>query len=178
MKFRLKKEISSFIINAINKIHRSKSEDYLYLKPSTSSIFQEKSNKDETNKNNILFQKILKSKIPKNILKIINSPKLQLDSDEYFEEIENEKNNNIIYNNNEIQYISIDLFIFMVGKGNYDNDFLVVFTEQCFAFIGLERLIKKILNALKYFEIKKQTHLINFLTIINEFINSKHILNE
>ena len=178
MKFRLKKEISSFIINANNKIERSKSDDYLYLKPSTSSIFQEKSNKDETNKNNILFQKILKSKIPKNILKIINSPKLQLDSDEYFEEIENEKNNNIIYNNNEIQYISIDLFIFMVGKGNYDNDFLVVFTEQCFAFIGLERLIKKILNALKYFEIKKQTHLINFLTIINEFINSKHILNE
>ena len=67
MKFRLKKEISSFIINANNKIERSKSDDYLYLKPSTSSIFQEKSNKDETNKNNILFQKKLKSKIPKNI---------------------------------------------------------------------------------------------------------------
>ena len=177
MKFRLNKVMSSFIINAKKTIPRSQSDSFLAL--SISSISVDKSNNDdETNKNNILRQSMV-SKIPKNSLIKINplSPTLQLESDEFFEEIEQEEIN-IIHNNNEIKLISIDLFIFMVGEGNYfDNDFLFIFIEQSFTFISYERLIKKILNALKYFE-KNQIHLINFLKIINEFIKSKQHLNE
>lgn len=181
MKFRLNKEISSFIINTKTKLGKSKSNDYLNINPSISSIIGEPEENNILNYNKssekISLSLTLKSKISNNVLKKINplSPKLQLDSDEYFEEIEQEEIN-IIHNNKEIQYISIDLFIFKVGNGDFDNDFLVIFIEQCFTFISFERLIKKILYALKYFE-TNQTHLINYLKIINEYINSKQYLN-
>lgn len=171
MKFRLYKLISQFITKKNKILVKTNSVDNIIKKRNLiKSNSKEKNNVIDLENNQQSCKKTLVEKPPKSVLKIISSPKQQLEDDEYIDENEQEEIN-IIHKNKEIKFISIDLLIFMIGNEVFDQNFVKIFIEQSFAFISYERLINKIIFALKYFEGNEQ-NLINALTTISEFLDS------
>ena len=82
------------------------------------------------------------------------------------------ENFNIKKINNEINFITIDLFLLKIMEGIYSENFLEKFIKQSFQFISYDILIKKIYYLFDKFQNKNQ-YLKKFLNLIKEFIYDK-----
>ena len=83
------------------------------------------------------------------------------------------ENYNIKKINNEINLITIDLFLLKIMDGKYSENFLEKFIKQSFQFISYDILIKKIYYLFKKYEQNKNENLKKFLNLIKEFISDK-----